>query len=253
MFLRPLIVPLLLAFATSALADDEVTPLLEAMHAAGEELTSLESRVKLTDYDFDTAEEAIRPGTMTLVRGEAGDAIHVYFTGRATGEAGSRQFFEEPLEYLLRDGVLVDRNYRSKTEVRRTLPPEEAERDLLSLSEGPFPLPIGQEPAMVRELFDVKLVDVSADNDYAVDPIAGTTRLRLTPKPDTRFSGDFLLIEVDVDPSTGLPAQVTTVDAGEINLRIVEFLDPRLNRDGVGLPTLREVDLSTWNVTEEQL
>lgn len=239
-----------LSFVPVARAADDVRPLLDKMHDAGDGLVSLTSGLKMIDFDFDTSDEVWRFGKLNLLRGDDGDAIHVLFTRRADPDGNAA---EEKLEYLLAEGQLVDRNYRSKTEVRRTLPEEDQDRDLLALGEGPFPLPIGQDPERVLRLFEVSLVDVASDNEFEVDPIDGTRRLRLVPRPETPLAEQFHVLEVDVDTTTGMARQVTTLDAGGINLRIVELRNAAVNANDAAEPTLEAVDLSDWNVTEERM
>lgn len=249
MIVRLLIVALLSIAPLARAGDDAVGPILDKMHAAGDGLVSLSTRLKMTDVDFDTNAEVWRFGRLNLHRGDAGDAIHVLFTRRAEPDGPAA---EEKLEYLLSDGLLVDRNYRSQTEVRRQLPEDEQDRDLLALGEGPFPLPIGQEPERVRRLFEVSIVDVQNDNEFEVEPVDGTTRIRLVPKDETRLKEQFQVIEVDVDDA-GMARQVTTFDAAGVNLRIVELREPVVNDPDADMPALEPVDLGDWNVTVEEL
>ncbi len=229
------------------------------MHEAGRDLRTMKSRVTLEDYDFDTGDNPVRPGVLRVRRGIDGeaDAIHVVLFGRqdrdADGELGP--FVQEKLEYLLADGRLVDRNHRSRTEVSRVLPPEQADRDLLALGEGPFPLPIGQEPAKVRELFELILLEpgTEAHDELQVPAPEDSQRVRLVPKPGSELSDAFQRIEIDVDPTSGFPKQVTTLDGIGVNLRITSFAEMKINENLDEAVSLEEVDLSNWNVSVENL
>ncbi len=235
--------------------DVNVDGLLAKMHEAGRDVQTMSAKVRLTDYDFNTGEEVVRPGRLALRRGDAPAeaAVYIVFTGRES----DRGFEVEKIEYLFADGQLIDRNHRVKSQVIRKLPPEQLERDPFALGDGPFPILIGQDPARVRALFEIKLVNpaVAAENDLEVDAVADTVRLRLTPLPETQFADQYERIEVDVDPATGLARQVITFDKPEVNLRIAELTeiarDTELKQDAF---ELEDVDLADgWNVSVEDL
>ena len=252
MTFRPAAIAAVAVALLAGVARADVEGLLDKMHEAGRDMRTLSAKVTLTDYDDATGNEVSRPGRMALRRGEeAGDAaVHVVFNGKQT-DAG----FEpgEKIEYLLKNGELVDRNYRGKTQVVRKLPADELAKDPLALGEGPFPLPIGQDPARVKELFEVSEVD-PAQSEWEVKPVDGATRLRLVPRPNTKFARDFTFIDVDVNPATGLPEKVSTVDAAEVNLRIADLSDVAVDADLGGESfELEDVDLGDWNVSFEDL
>lgn len=229
-----------------------VDGLLEAMHAAGKDLKTLASPVRLIDFDNVTADEVVRLGHLRLKRDGEDVQFRVTFSGRERPEGG---VIPDKIEYVLIGDRLIDRNYSAKSQVTRVLSPEQAERDLLKLGEGPFPLPIGQSPEEVRRQFDVREVDPANpdENEYDEPATPGTRRLRLTPKPDSPLAADFLWVELDVDES-GFPRKVITLDPGEVNLRITELTDPKLNVDlPPGAFELEEIDASQWNVTVEEM
>ena len=244
--------------APAAPAAAPINALLQQMHDAGVDLRTLSARVELEDYDTVTQSNPIRSGTLALRRDDGGAedrevAFHVVFNARKEGPEGASR--REKQEYLLLNDVLVDRNYAARSQVTRKLSKEMASRDLLKLGEGPFPLPIGQTVAEVRAQFDVIEYDPADEklNDWNVPGIEGTRRLRLTPKPTSPLREDFAFIDVDVDPESGMPQQVATVNKGQTKLRIATLKDIQKNaplEDGF---TLEEVDLSTWNVTGEEM
>ena len=251
---------LLSLFAFAGVAQDEspadpaVDALLEQMRLAGDGLRTLESRVEFEEYDFNFDANPIRPGRVWLRRdGEGETTFRVLLFGSKDGPDGA--FRPGKIEYRLKGDELVDRNYVSKTQVTRKLPPEQAGRDLLKLGEGPFPLPIGQPVAEVRRQFTVSQIDPDQPDADALSAPAmeGAKRLRLTPRAGTPLAEDFSQVEIDVDPATGLPMQVATMDAGGQTLRLVRLYDPSVNGDVEDADfELEDIDLSDWNVSVER-
>lgn len=234
-------------------AGSAIEELLVAMESAGKDFETLAAQVLLTERNSLTGEDVRRAGRFWLSRGEEETRFHVVFLGIVVEEDGKELLKPEKIEYLLAGDTLIDRNHRTRTQVSRTLAPEQADRDLLKLGEGPFPLPIGQSPQAVRDQFEVSLVDPeTVDIDEGDVPIySNTRRLRLVPKGPP-LSDDFSFVEIDVEPETGRPRQVITLDASGENLKITELrgieIDPELDP---AVFELEKIDLSGWNLTSE--
>lgn len=229
-----------------------VDDLLDALDQAGKDLRSLQATVLLTDVDNDTGSQTRRPGEVVLVR-EGND---VKFRATLKGvivenDDGREGLRPEKIEYLLRGDELIDRNYKTRTESRHKLPPQEGKRDLLKLGEGPFPLPIGQSREDVYRLFDVREVDPDeeAQNEMGVDADENTRRLRLTPKPDTALAEDFQWLEIDVGLDDGMPRKVITLDPVGSTARVTELRKPKIN---AAVPDdafeLEPIDPNEWNI-----
>ena len=241
-------------------ATSGVDDLLEALDRGGRDLRNLAATVKLTEIDNDTADSVVRVGRVAMQRDAGGQVTFlVVFNGVQTNADAPdepMQIRPEKIAYLLRGDELIDRNYRTTTEVRRKLPPAQAGRDLLKLGEGPFPLPIGQPKEEVRGEFDVREVDPSkpAENELREPAPPGTRRLRLTPKADSPLSKDFSWIEIDVLLATGLPAKVITLNQTGSEARVTDLRNLRINAD---LPAdalaLEEIDKSSWNTRYEDM
>jgi outer membrane lipoprotein-sorting protein len=238
-----------------ALTDQStIDEVLTAMQDAGKDLQSLKARILLIDIDNQTGSETKRPGSFALQR-QAGQVLF-----RATLDGvlvqNDQGIREERIEYLLRDGVLIDRNYKKKTEARRKLPPQEGNRDLLKLGEGPFPLPIGQDVQDVHAQFQVTAVDPADEdqNELGIEPAAGTRRLRLTPLAGSALFDEFQWIEIDVKLEDGMPAKVITLDKQGGTARVTEFrtieVNPTLPADTFDLEA---INAGQWNVTVEEL
>ena len=246
-----LIASLLTAFQPVT-SDDPTQPILEQLDAVGRDMNSLEAAVRKTDYDNITGQEVIRRGRLYLRRDAEGKDVRfrVTFNGEERESGG---LIPRKKEYTLVGDKLIERDWPTKTQITRVLTPEQANRDLLKLGEGPFPLPIGQSPADVRKQFAVTVVDPTDEeqNLYDVPPIEGATRIRLTPLPGTAFDGEYEWIELDVD-GEGFPRQVTTLQGP--NLVISELRDPELNKP---MPDetfeLPPIDPAGWNIVVEEM
>lgn len=215
---------------------------LDRLDALGERLTDFDADVTLTSVDPTFGSRTSRRGKVWYQSKPGGDArIRVGFATRALDDDDPTP---DRVEYVLDNGWLVDRNYEKKVEVRRQVTAPGERINLLRLGEGPFPLPIGQDKAEVRKLFDVERKPLAADAP------AGTTRLTLTPKPDTQFADKFASIDVWVDDATGMPRRIVTVDPRE-NESITTLENVRVN------PGLADADfqleaVSNWDVTTER-
>ena len=239
-----------------------VDDLLDALDRSGRDLRNLSSVVKLTEIDNDTGDSVVRLGRVAMRRDDAGQVTFlVTFVGVQTNaddpDADEHpQIRPEKIVYLLQGDELTDRNYKTKSEVRRKLPADQAGRDLLKLGEGPFPLPIGQPKEEVRKEFDVRELDPSkpAENELAEPATPGARRLRLTPKATSPLAADFSWIEIDVSLDTGLPAKVITLNKAGSEARVTALRNLKINAD---LPAdalaLEEIDKSDWNVRYEDM
>ena len=238
--------------------DSSIDELLDALDRAGTDLQSLKATVVLNDIDDVTGDSTSRPGEVLLQRDGEVVKFRAVFKGviveLPNGKTGLR---EERKEYVLRDGELIDRNYKTRTEVRRKLPPQEGKRDLLKLGEGPFPLPIGQRAEDVHRQFAVVEVDPADEeqNMFGVEAAPNTRRLRLTPKPGTPLAKSFSWIEIDVSLEDGMPRKVITLNPEGNAARVTDFVrKPEVNKP---IPAdafdLEPVDRGQWDVIIEEL
>src|SRR5688572_1749038 len=184
--------------------DSSVDEILDALDARGDGLQDFSANVKLSETDATTGDETARTGTVQYQKQGDGDArLRVTLDKRIT-DRGVR---DEVLEYLLDDGWLLDRNHRSRVQVRRQVLEPGQKLDLLKLGEGPFPLPLGQDKADVHKMFDVKKVDA----DEKTDP-PGTAHVQLVPKPGSDFADEFASIDVWVDLREKMPRRIETLN-----------------------------------------
>ena len=226
--------------------------ILVKMDEAGDGLQTLTSNIRTIETDYDTMADTQRVGLLRMDRSGDTTRFLVTFRGRVAANGGVSP---NPIHYLLEGDELIEVNEPSRTKITRKLPPEQANRDLLKLGEGPFPMPIGQSPEEVQKQFDVSLVDpasVSVD-DGDIEIAEGATRIRLVPKAGTGLAEDFSWVLVDVDPETGLPKQVVTLDEAGVNEQATQLLGLKVNEplDDTAF-TLPPTD-ETWTVTYEAL
>ena len=222
-------------------ASESVDATLDRLETVGKSLQDFTADATLTTIDSTSGSETARSGKVYYQTRQGDARIRVSFD---THDKGDRQY-EEKIEYVLTGGVLVDRNYETKVEVRRQVMKPGEKVNLLKLGEGPFPLPIGQDKAQVHELFDVTRVDAAAGEPQ------DTTHLKLVPKPDTHFASKFAGIDVWVDNATHFPVRIDTADANETNVRQTRLENVKMN---TGLTdadfTLPAVE--GWNVRTEE-
>lgn len=234
-----------------------VDDILDALHEVGKDVRTLQATIVLTDIDGTTGDENKRPGEVYLQRGEDGVAFRAVLKGvLEEGADGKLTLRPEKIEYVLKGDELADRNYKTRTEVRRKLPPDAAKRDLLKLGEGPFPLPIGQTKQSVHEQFKVTEVDPTDPEQNEMDIAApeGTRRLRLTPKEGTALADDFSWIELDVNLADGMPRQVITLDKTGANARVTDLRSIKINQPlPEGAMEMEAIDRKAWNVIYEEL
>lgn len=201
--MRLKIAAFLLVMATAGLVRADVDSTLAALQDVGKKLKEFSSDIRLTEDDG-LGNNRVKAGKVYFQRTADGSArIHVIFDKRISkGQIRDG----EKTEYLLEDRFLTDRNYRTKSQVKREVLQPGEKLDLFKIGKGPFPLPIGQDPAEVKHAFDVKLIPPGKD-----DP-ANTAHVLLTPKPGTQLAGKFKSIDIWVDNVSHMPVRVDNVD-----------------------------------------
>lgn len=227
-----------------------IDPILQQLEQVGKNLKEFSAKLKLTETDNSLGTSTLRTGDVWFKKNGDGSArIHVLFNQRIDPDT-HRAYPKDKVEYLLDGPTLIDRNYQTKNEVKRQVLKPGQKMNLFKLGEGPFPLPIGQDPRDVHQQFNVK--QVAPDKD---DP-ANTTHLELTPKPDTDLARKFHSLDVWVDNKTHMPVRVDTTDVKQQTTRSTELKDIVVNPPG-GLPDsdfqLPNIDNDNWNRHVESL
>ena len=202
-------------------ADANLDQILSALHARGQDLKDFVSTVSMTQEDALTGDATILTGKVWYQnRGQGNTRIRVVFDGKKIGDRTIKDFKQE---YLLDNGWLIERDYKQKLQVDRQVLRPGDKFDPLKLGEGPFPLPIGQDPNDVKKQFDAKKIDADPK-----DP-QGTVHVQLVPKPETRLARKFKRIDVWVNTGSKFPQRIVTTDRNETANRITEMTDLAVN------------------------
>ncbi|WP_428938788.1 LolA family protein [Fontivita pretiosa] len=222
--------------------ESSLDEILDALDARGESLNAFTADVSLSETDPATGDATIRRGKVWFQNLPQGQArIRVMFD---TKQANNR-VIEDRIEYLLSGPDLIDRTYRTRTQVTRHVLRPGEKMNLLKLGEGPFPLPIGQDRQDVHEQFEVKKVAPKPE-----DP-PDTLHVQLTPKPGTRLDRRFKTIDVWVDLHNHMPRRIETLDRNESTIRATELTNVQIN------PPITDADFALppigqdWSTIEE--
>jgi len=219
-------------------ADGAIDQVLGQLDEVGKNLKEFSGKVKLSEEDNAMGGEVTHAGTVAFQKKSDGSArIHVVFDQRISN--GTRS--AEKTEYLLDGPTLYDRNYRAKNETKRQVLKPGEKMDLFKLGEGPFPLPIGQNPAEGHKSFDV------TKPAPAKDDLPGAAHLLLVPKPGTELARKFHSVDVYVDQKSHMPVRVITVDAKQTRVSTADLTDLVLNPAG----GLKEGDFQLPNIDNQ--
>ncbi|MDW8261088.1 MAG: hypothetical protein RMJ35_01050 [Phycisphaerales bacterium] len=201
--------------------DASLDEILDALDARGDSLRSLVARVEKTEVDLSLGEDAeTRVGRVVYQRKpDESVRIRASFDKVRVGD----RIREDRVEYLLENGLLIDRTYRSRVENRQTLHRPGEKIDLFALGRGPFPLPIGQARSEVYAQFEVSRAGPQPD-----DP-PSSLHVRLLPREGTELARKFKSIDVWIDPTDHMPRRVSTVNVQETVLTRTDFLDVHVN------------------------
>ena len=240
-------------FVSTALAqtqpavDAGMDAMLDRLNVAGQTLTSLRADVTMQTTD-NFGGNSQRTGTILLQRRGEGDTRgRVNLDTFITGD----KVIRDRLEYLLDGDWVTDRVYRrpgdatgGNRETSRQIRAPGTKTDLLKLGAGPFPLPIGQPPEVVRQQFDV--APLPAD-----DSKPGMSGLKLTPKATNDLGRRFKWIAVWLKPGDALPAVIETTDPEESTTQTTTLADVVVNGPvGDADFKLEPIDAS-WQVVRE--
>ena len=181
----------------------DVDSTLAALKDVGQKLKDFSANIRLTEDDG-LGNARIKAGKVYFQQRSDGSArIHVIIDKRISN---GRINDGEKTEYLLDGPTLIDRNFRTKSEVKRDVLAKGQKLDLFKIGKGPFPLPIGQDPAEVKKQFDLKIIAPGKNEP------AKATHIALTPKPGSDLAKKFQTIDIWVDDASHMPVRVDTVD-----------------------------------------
>jgi outer membrane lipoprotein-sorting protein len=214
--------------------------ILDDLDHVGEDLNDFTADISLTETDMTFGDASTRAGTVKYLN-KGGDDALLTITFK-TIQTADREPKPAEKDYMLKDGWLVERDYRNKEEINRQIVEPGKKLNLLKLGEGPFPLLIGQDKEEVHRLFDVTLVD-AADGPH----------LHLVPKPGSQFARKFKFMDLWVDAESKMPRKIEITNTGGNTLTTTELSDIKLNaglnESDLILPPIKDSD---WNRRDEK-
>ncbi len=204
-------------------SDQSVDAWLDRLDARGKNLNNFTADLRLTETDNSTMLSTTRLGTIVFQREKKGDArMKITFDKKIVSE--DRPPLNEKIEYVLKDGWLIERDHRLRKQISRQVVRPGEKINLLKLGEGPFPLPIGQDKQQVHEQFDVKLIPPAKE-----DPAASAVHLQLIPKSGSQFERKFSSIDVWVNGKTDMPIRIEAVDRNGTTTRTTDLDHLKVN------------------------
>ncbi|MEM6315128.1 MAG: hypothetical protein AAF743_13630 [Planctomycetota bacterium] len=212
--------------------------LLTMLDERGDDLHTLTADVTLTRVDTIAGLEVVRTGKLwyddrgdtPLFRVSFGDKVEEGNTFPGTAS-----------DYILRGNVLEERDHGTKRIIYRKLAEEGEQVDLFALGTGPLPLPIGQDPAEVKKVFDIGGVEEEGPD---------LPSFALEPKPEAEIAKRLLAVELWIDTDLKLPRQVIVVGIDDLQTMVLENVV--LNADIPGESFVIEApDESEWEIRDE--
>jgi len=200
--------------------DSSLDQVLDALNGAGKSLNDFTAKVTLSESDDMTGESREQRGTVAYQKkGEDDGRIRVVFDQVKEGN----KVFARKTDYLLDNGWLIEQDHRGKNEIRRQVLKPGETMNPVRLGQGPFPLPIGQDPKDVKEMFEAKKV-ASAKEDPA-----GTVHVELVPKKGNKRFERFTKIDVFVDARDPFPVRIETTDKNTGSVKTTDIREIKRN------------------------
>jgi hypothetical protein len=225
-----------------------IDEILDALDARGKGFNTFTANVTLKEESLDVGGVTMRSGKVWYQNlGDGNARIRVKFEKLKRED---RPEINEQLEYELTDGKLIERNYKTKSQVTQQIIRPGEKIDLFKLGQGPFPLPIGQPKEEVHKQFDVKKPEPSKDKDNP-DPV-GTVHIQLIPNPDTKLARKLKTIDAWVDVKSHMPTRIATRDHNETMDRTTDLSNVQINQPVSDADfDLGKLPDPNWNVTDQ--
>lgn len=201
-------------------ADASIDQILQALDARGDGLRDFVANVSMEDVDNTTGDDVKRTGRVWYQRLDDGAVrMRIVFDRKIL----DGRVIPEKIEYLLKDGWLTDRDYNSRIEINRQILRPGEQIDLLKLGEGPFPLPIGQDPAEVHRQFDIE------QREPGEDAPDNTLHLHLAPKTGTDMARRFSTLDFWIDRQSHMPILIVSMDQNMAGVQTTRLTDLHVN------------------------
>jgi outer membrane lipoprotein-sorting protein len=203
-------------------ADAPIATILDALQTRGDTLKDFSADVSLTTLNGGTQVQTMQTGQAWFANDpKTGERLRVNFNAEKNS-AG----IVTPInhQYIL-DGLdLLEIDFKKQRITTSQVLKPGQKMNLMKLGEGPFPLPIGQDPKLVQDQFAVTKPAAAKD-----DP-PGTAHISLAPKEGTSLARKFTSIDVFVDCKTNMPVRVVTLDQSGDTLRTTQLDKLQINK-----------------------
>ncbi len=223
---------------------EQIDMILGALEAAGREHVQIVAEV---DYQFDermTGDSEHRTGAIKYQR-QTEETPSRFYVGFETLQLGDGAMLKDKVEYAFDGRWFTIAKHRIKQMTRYEVAAEGEQVEAFKLGKGPFPLPFGQEAAVMHEHFDIITRGIGE-----ADP-ENTWFLRLTPKEDLAEEMAFTRLDMWIDCDSHLPVKMVSRDKNR-NVTAAVFseieTDVELTDDDFHMPRPRG-----WEYSEQPL
>lgn len=207
--------------------DPAAVKLLDELEEKGGKIKTFDARVNHVRIQELLGDQQVRMGRVMLIRGKDKTKFAIHFTTLITGGG---KLTEQKRQFIFDGEWLVEKNYATKTYIKRQVIKPGEKFDPLKLGEGPFPLPLGQKREDVLKMFDAKMIEDPVMKDPQGKPLPARLHLQLTPRKDIPKSaqvGKFKKLDMWYEPEKLLPVKVQTTDGK--NTTRVNLIRPEMN------------------------
>ena len=203
----------------SAARPADVDDILDALEAAGREHAQIAADVRYHVHQRMTGDSELRTGRVKYQRHTETTPARFHI-GFDTLKQGKGPILNDKVEYGFDGRWVTVAKHRIKQMTRYEVAAEGENIDAFKLGKGPFPLPFGQEAAVMREYFTITTRPAGPS-----DP-PGTHYLLLIPREQHRESLAFTRLEMWIDRRRSLPVKIVSRDKNR-NVTTVTFADIR--------------------------
>lgn len=219
--------------ASGPAVDPAARKVLDLLQAAGvANKTIIANKLVYVVYDPALGDKTTRTGYVKYRRDSEKDftRFRIHFDTVQINK-GDRVIERE--DYALapdNDGTqwMVTANESNKKIIRYQVAQSGQKVEPFEIGKGPFPMPFGQKTENVLKICDAttKAVDPK-DPDF--ERVKNTQYIRLTPKADAKANLNFTILEMWVDPKTGLPVKIVSTEKNKRSTTVT-FDDIKLNQ-----------------------
>ena len=188
--------------------DCRVGALLTEIEKASSELKSFQAEMKYDVFQPLVDSQRIRTGKLYYQVMDEIVYARIHFDDLLELDLMDDEENPKPVKFdedYYFDGLWVHRmNAQTKTVERWEVARTRQARESFRLGQGPFPLPFAITKADLQEFFTVEIVKPESEETVQLN---NTIHLKLTPKPDTKYAKEYMMIEIWVQSDSYLPVK----------------------------------------------